>query len=164
MKVLLPSVRLSYTVLPDRLSEIYQSRKRLMNQTASKTEQLALAQYIQSGKIDAHLRKARRVYLEKSRSMLESAARFLPEAAVDFNETALYLVLKPPFEVDKSRLEQELRGRSVRLMSYGREENAFALSFSGIAQEKLSEGVQLVCNALNKSSACAGKINGEANS
>ena len=163
-KVLLPSVRLSYTVLPDRLSEIYQSRKRLMNQTASKTEQLALAQYIQSGKIDAHLRKARRVYLEKSRSMLESAARFLPEAAVDFNETALYLVLKPPFEVDKSRLEQELRDRSVRLMSYGREENAFALSFSGIAQEKLSEGVQLVCNALLQSSACAGKINGEANS
>ena len=147
-KVLLPSVRLSYTVLPERLLQIYNSRKHLMNQTASKTEQLALAKYIENGKIDAHLRKARRVYLEKSKILLDSVAAYLPQAAFDFNETALYLVLRPPFAVDRAKLEEELSICSVRLMNYERSENAFALSFSGIAHEKLEQGVKLVCEAI----------------
>ena len=88
---------------------------------------------IENGKIDAHLRKARRVYLEKSKILLDSVAAYLPQAAFDFNETALYLVLRPPFAVDRAKLEEELSSCSVRLMNYERSENAFALSFSGIA-------------------------------
>lgn len=149
-KVLLPSVRISYMVLPEKLLEKYNSVKRFMNQTASKTEQLALAKYITNGKIDAHLRRARRVYLEKSRALISAVEKYLPEAKYHFNETSLYLTLKLPYKIDMAKTEEELEQRSVRLMRSNREENAPALSFSGIAQEKLDEGVKIISEVLKK--------------
>lgn len=151
-KVLLPSVRISYTVLPEQLMKRYNSAKRLMNQTASKTEQLALAKYIESGKIEVHLRKARRVYLEKSRVLQESLNKYFPEAERDFNETSLYLTLKPPFEVDRENIDRDLAAHSVRLMTDSKGDNVFALSFSGIAQEKLDNGVKLICEIIKRGS------------
>lgn len=149
-KVLLPSVRISYMVLPEKLLEKYNSVKRFMNQTASKTEQLALAKYITNGKIDAHLRRARRVYLEKSRALISAVEKYLPEAKYHFNETSLYLTLKLPYKIDMAKTEEELEQRSVKLMRSNREENAPALSFSGIAQEKLDEGVKIISEVLKK--------------
>ncbi len=150
-KVLLPSVRLSYMVLPQRLLTVYNSRKGLMNQTASKTEQLALAKYIENRRIDAHLRRARRVYYEKSKRLMACVEKTFPSVPYEFNETALYLVLKPPFSFDRNRLEQALAARSVRLMARDKEKNALALSFSGIPLEKTEEGVRLIGEALTAS-------------
>ena len=147
-KVLLPSVRISYMVLPEKLLEKYNSVKRFMNQTASKTEQLALAKYISNGKIDAHLRRARRVYLEKSKALIAAVEKYLPEVRYIFNETSLYLTLNLPYKINKPKIEEALAQRSVRLMTYNREENALALSFSGIAQEKLCEGVKIISDVL----------------
>ena len=152
-KVLLPSVRISYTVLPSTLLERYNLTKKLMNQTASKTEQLALAKYIENGKIDAHLRRARRVYLEKSKILTSAVEKFFPGAQCDFNETALYMIIRPDFAVDKKRAEQSMKERSVKLMTYTRDENAFALSFSGISIEKLEDGVRILSEILSESAA-----------
>lgn len=150
-KVLLPSVRLSYTVLPPQLLTRYNSVKRLMNQTASKTEQLALAQYINNGKIDVHLRKARRIYLQKSKRMLKSINACLPGAKTAFNETSLYLTVTPPFAVDREKVLALLAEKSVRLMISNSRAASFALSFSGIETQRIDEGVRLFCEALEQS-------------
>lgn len=149
-KVLLPSVRLSYMVLPEKLMEKYREVKRLTNQTASKTEQLALARYIESGKIDIHLRKARRTYLEKSKIMLESLERHLPECRVVFNETSMYCELTPPSPVSTEKLEAALKKYSVRLMPQSRD-GRLRLSFSGIAGEKIDEGIKALALAVHSS-------------
>ncbi len=147
-KVLLPSVRISYMVLPEQLLIKYNSVKRYMNQTASKTEQLALAKYISNGKIDVHLRRARRVYLEKSKALISAVEKHIPEARYRFNETSLYLTLKLPSTIDMPKTEEALARHSVRLMRYNINENTLALSFSGIAQEKLDEGVRIISEVL----------------
>ena len=148
-KVLLPSVRLSYTVLPELLMNRFNKVRHLMNQTASKTEQLALANYINYGKIDVHLRKARRVYLEKSKTLIAAVERYFPNTDYGFNETALYLTLPLPESADKKIIEEALERESVRLMPYDREKNRIALSFSGIAQEKLVEGVRILSKVIS---------------
>lgn len=147
-KVLLPSVRISYTVLPGKLLKKYKNVIKKTNQTASKAEQLALAKYIENGKIEAHLRKARRVYLEKSRLLLECINKHLPKAEINLNETSLYLTVDPLFEYDRSKVEKALEKKSVRLMTYHKDEKALALSFSGISQEKLKDGVKIICDVV----------------
>ncbi len=142
-KVLLPSVRIGYMVLPQTLTEKYNSVKGLMNQTASKTEQLALARYISGGKIDVHLRKARRVYLEKSKRMLEAIEKYLPDAKTRLNETSLYLTLYFPYAVDVKKAVELLKQKSVRLKNDIRGDGAFALSFSGISEDKIDDGIRL---------------------
>ena len=65
-KLLMPSVRISYMALPPELAELYRSRGASYNQTSSKIEQLALAEFIRDGHIEKRLRRLRKIYSEKS--------------------------------------------------------------------------------------------------
>jgi GntR family transcriptional regulator/MocR family aminotransferase len=148
-KVLLPSVRISYMVLPEKYIAKYNKIKLLINQTASKAEQLALAKYINNGKIDIHLRKARRIYLEKSKVMLEKVkARFGKKVEIIFNETSLYITLKFQKEYNRSKIEKLLADNSVCIMPYKNEKNLFSLSFSGISLERIDEGINIISKVL----------------
>lgn len=151
-KVLLPSVRISYMVLPEKHLQLYNKIKKITNQTASKTEQLALAKYIENRKIDIHLRKARRIYFEKSKAILESVNRYFHNSAeIIFNETSLYITLKLSFNVDRKFVEKQLLENSVNIMPYKTECNEFGLSFSGIPSEKIDSGIKLLANIIFKS-------------
>lgn len=148
-KVLLPSVRISYMVLPDKCMTAYNKIKRITNQTASKAEQLALAKYIESGKIDAHLRKARRIYLEKSKVILESIKKqFFNSAKVVFNETSLYISIFVSGDVNRKAVDEKLKKLSVGIMPYKTENNEFGLSFSGIPQEKITRGIEILAETV----------------
>ena len=148
-KVLLPSVRISYMVLPDKCMTAYNKIKRITNQTASKAEQLALAKYIESGKIDAHLRKARRIYLEKSKVILDSIKKqFGNSAKIVFNETSLYISIFVSGDVNRKAVDEKLKKLSVGIMPYKTENNEFGLSFSGIPQEKITRGIEILARTI----------------
>lgn len=149
-KVLLPSVRISYMVLPEQLIKKYNDVRELLNQTASKTEQLALASYIRSGKIDAHIRKARRIYLEKSRVMADSLKKHFTESRLIFNETAMYFGVSLPVEVNRSAIDKDLKNNSVRLMPQHYADNEFGVSFSGIPISKIDDGIALISRIIHQ--------------
>ena len=144
-KVLLPSVRISYMVLPEKYLCLYKKIKKTTNQTASKTEQLALAKYIDNGKIDVHLRKARRIYFEKSKILLKNIEKFFGDSAeLIFNETSLYISLKIKEKLNREHIEEALKKSSVSIMPYNMENNEFGISFSGIPQEKIEDGISTI--------------------
>lgn len=150
-KILLPSVRISYMVLPEKYLKEYNKIKYVTNQTASKTEQLALSKYIENRKIDVHLRKARRIYLEKSRIMLESIKKyFRNNTELVFNETSLYVSLKLKTNIDRTKAEKEFNENSLRIMPYKNKSNVFELSFSGIENERIDAGIKIIAEILNK--------------
>ncbi|MEE1319433.1 MAG: PLP-dependent aminotransferase family protein [Ruminococcus sp.] len=148
-KVLLPSVRISYMVLPQKYLKLYTKIKKTTNQTASKTEQLALAKYISNGKIDVHLRKARRIYFEKSKIILKSIEKsFYDSTEMIFNETSLYISLKINKKLDRKKIEDALKKNSISIMPYKIENNEFGISFSGISQEKIEEGIKILSEVI----------------
>ncbi len=71
-RLLLPSVRIAYMVIPGGLAEMAGIRRSLYDQTSSKIEQLALAGYINDGHLERHIRRSRKVYQVKSREMLSA--------------------------------------------------------------------------------------------
>lgn len=143
-KILLPSVRISYMVLPEKLINKYKSIKSYTNQTASKSEQLALAKYINNGKIDIHLRKARRVYLEKSKTILNSINRnFSNNIEIIFNETSLYITVMLDKSLDMNSFIKKLNENSVNVMPTTNN-NMLNLSFSGIDEEKIDKGIKII--------------------
>ena len=153
-KVLLPSVRISYMVLPESLMKDFSENKPYINQIASKTEQLALAGYLNSGKMDSHIRRARRVYLEKSRQTLESIKRYFPNASLTFNETAMYIAVKLPKEVNRAEIDKALEEKGIRLMTSIKSDSDFGFCFSGIPINKIDEGIRLVSEIIFKQPAC----------
>lgn len=73
-RLLLPSIRLSFMVLPDGFLRRYREIAALYNQTASKAEQIALCQFIRDGHLASQIRKVRRLYEQKTAD-LEAAVR-----------------------------------------------------------------------------------------
>ena len=59
-KVIPPSVRISYLVLPERLLPIYQENCARYNQTAATLEQLALAAFMADGHFERQIRRLRK--------------------------------------------------------------------------------------------------------
>ncbi len=68
-KLLLPSLRIAFMVLPNSLLKEYQKSGLIFNQTASKAEQIALCQYLRDGNLAKQIRKARKLYASKCRAL-----------------------------------------------------------------------------------------------
>lgn len=68
-KLLLPSIRLSFMILPDSLLSLYDKKRNLYNQTSSKVEQLALCQFLRDGHLDSQIRKLKRLYTNKAKEL-----------------------------------------------------------------------------------------------
>ena len=71
-RLLLPSIRISFMVLPAPLLNAYQKKADCYNQTASKAEQIALCQFIRDGHLAAQTRKLKRLYSVKLKELLHA--------------------------------------------------------------------------------------------
>lgn len=144
-KLLMPSVRISYMVLPPELAELYRSRGAAYNQTSSKIEQLALAEYIRDGHIEKRLRKLRKIYAEKSERLLSLLHDYFPEgAAIRLAETALCAELTLECGETSAFLASEALAGGVRVIPMDAPEGRakLRLSFAGIAEDDMRKGVE----------------------
>lgn len=73
---LFPAVKISYMVLPKRLFNIFATMKGQYTQTCSKTEQLALAYYMEGGNYHSHVRKVRRLYAQKLQATISAFEKY----------------------------------------------------------------------------------------
>ena len=76
-KVLFPSLRLGYLVLPSDLVERFAAAKTILNRHAPPFEQTVLCDFIVEGHFGRHLRRMREVYAERLSALMESARRRL---------------------------------------------------------------------------------------
>lgn len=142
-KILLPSVRIGYMVLPEKLNKLYSKRLSNYNQTSSKTEQLALSEYINQGLLEKHLRKLRRQYAEKSKIMISAINNIFKDRIYwVFNETALNIMIKYKSELDTSKLYELCESNQININKSNSEGFDFILSFSGIADEQIENGLK----------------------
>jgi GntR family transcriptional regulator/MocR family aminotransferase len=76
-KVLYPALRLGYLVAPPDLVRLAAEAKRLVDLQTATPGQEMLAELIESGHFEAHLRRMRRVYRGRRAALLEALAREL---------------------------------------------------------------------------------------
>lgn len=91
-RLLLPSIRMSYMVLPPELLCLYKERGKNYNQTASKAEQIALCQFIRDGHLESQIRKTRKLYTEKAKKLRDGISSVFGELAVPHLGEAGFLV------------------------------------------------------------------------
>lgn len=73
---LFSSLKISYMVLPVRLTEIFKRTKQDYVQTCSKTEQLTLSLFMQQGLFHIHLKKLRRLYAQKLQRVIRTIEKY----------------------------------------------------------------------------------------
>ncbi len=115
-KLLLPSIRISFMVLTEELAEKYKENINNYNQTASKTEQIALCQFIRDGHLKSQIRKTRRFYTSKAKNFAELLSLEFKNAHIEISENALQIKMSIPF--NKSIDAFEKNGISVFIEEY----------------------------------------------
>lgn len=70
-KALLPSIRMSYMVLPEHLLSFYHEQMSEFDQSASRIHQQTLALFMKNGDWERHIRKMRTLYRKKHDAMLK---------------------------------------------------------------------------------------------
>lgn len=115
-KVIPPSIRISYMVLPDRLREIYQKRASMYNQATSTIEQLALARYMADGHLERQIRRLRKLYNEKHALFLDNI-RVIFGKQVEINETesGLHMVLTVKSDLTPKELYDRALAKGCRI-------------------------------------------------
>lgn len=111
-RLLLPSIRMSFMVLPPELLEGYKKRGMYYNQTASKAEQIAMAQFIRDGHLESQIRKTRKLYSAKAKRLEEEIKAVFGEQAVTYLGEAGFLVLAE-FRTNLSSAQIEARAKKA---------------------------------------------------
>ncbi len=141
-KLLLPSVRIAYTVLPQSLCDRFKERLNGYNQTCGKIEQLALAEYIESGALEKHLRRLRRIYYAKSQTLCrELSERLQCIRSLKIFESSLIAVLYTDIDAASEDICAAAERNGIRLMEH-KERGAIRLCFAGISEEDIPAAVQ----------------------
>lgn len=140
-KLLLPSVRIAYMVLPDRLAERFEQKKKYYNQTCGKTEQLALASYIESGLLEKHLRRLRKLYSTKEKLLCAALRREISSLQdIKLFESSVTVQLKTDLKADSSELCRAALNLGIRVIPAA-EQGSVRLCFAGIGAEDIESAV-----------------------
>lgn len=77
-KILFPSLRLGYIVLPPQLIMQFREWKRLGDHHTNSISQLALMRFIESGDLERHIRHMKKVYRNRRNLLLELLDQYFP--------------------------------------------------------------------------------------
>lgn len=142
-KLLLPSVRIAYMVLPDFLAKKLHEGSYIYNQTCGKIEQLALQKYIVSGALEKHLKRLRRVYYNKSQLLIkEIKENFEDVKSVTLFESSLTVEIGFAHEINAD-LDNILEKNGIRIAGH-KDNDTIRLCFSSIPLEKISDGIKWI--------------------
>ncbi|QDX95055.1 PLP-dependent aminotransferase family protein [Brevibacillus laterosporus] len=157
-KVLLPSLRISYMILPQTLVTQYKELWQKYLQTAPRVIQYALALFIQKGEWARHIRRMRNLYAKKHRLLLQSLEKTMGERIeIIGSEAGLHILLRIHTTYTENELITRASQRGCQVYSIdqyyqrkeGQQENldkseypVLLLGFGAIPVEEITAGVE----------------------
>lgn len=117
-KVLSPSLRLGFAVLPDSLVEPARQLRSLMDGNPPTALQHAMHRFIVDGTLERHLRRARRIYRDRHGFAADRAVAMVDDGAllsVPIGNAGLHLAARLPDGVAETDVRDRARDRGVAL-------------------------------------------------
>lgn len=158
-KILAPSLRLGWLVLPSWLAPAVAEAKGNDDLGSPSIDQLALADFISTGRLDRHLRRNRAVYRSRRDALVAALEEHLPDVEIQGVAAGLHLVVKLPHGVTEERLVAAAAERSVGVEAIGRHrfsastgEPAILLGYGTIPETSIEPGIARLGLALKDSS------------
>lgn len=154
-KTLAPAVRIGWMVLPERLVQPIAEIHRKRGGGPSPLLQLALADLIERGDLDRHLRRQRRAYKRQRDALLAAIASALPQVSVRGAAAGLYVVLDLPKRLDEQAVIAAARARGIALEVLGGRSPALVVGYANLSQAAIEPAVAALAASINDSAAAA---------
>ena len=153
-KMLLPSIRMSFMVLPPELLEAYEMRKNMYNQTASKAEQIAITQFIRDGHLSSQIRKSRKIHLAKAMELKAAVKKALGEQGkAEIGETGFHVYVSLNSEKSAGEIAEAAKERGLLVLAQageteGRNGTVIMLNCANVAVEDYEAAMLLLKECL----------------
>ena len=116
-KTLVPSLRISYMVLPKTLMEIYRKQLSFFSCTVSSFEQLTLAEFIMGGYFERHIHRLRRYYSKQRAAFIDAimASPLTSIATLIDMEVGTHLLMHVNTNLSDQEIAQAAQDKGLRL-------------------------------------------------
>jgi GntR family transcriptional regulator / MocR family aminotransferase len=161
-KVLFPSLRVGYAVLPPELVEAFEAAKDLTDRQTPILEQQVLASFLSDGHFDRHLRRMRQLYGRRRQALVESLDREMGAACTVLgSEAGMHLMVS--LEVGMEEEEAVERAAAMGVAVYPASPYyvgsvpglGLLLGYAGTPEERIREGVRRLAVAWRVSCAAS---------
>ena len=152
-KTLAPGLRLGWLVVPDHLLDPVTAAKESDDLGTPVVEQLALADFLERGQLDRHLRRTRSVYRARRDALVDALERLLPDCPPAGVAAGLHLVVQLPAGTDEQAVLDSARSRGLGLsgISEHRVEPgppALLLGYGRLPEPAIEPAVRLLADSL----------------
>lgn len=155
-KSLIPSLRISFAVLPKSLYSTYRKHFTVYKQTVSRMHQDTLYRFIKEGHWNSHLNKMRTLYRKKRQVLLQTIQHYLGGFVKVIGENAgLHIVLEVHTEWTETQLIEKALACGVKVypLSLYYFEKRYTgnpkviLGYGGLTDTEMEEGIGLLRSA-----------------
>ncbi|MFK7801581.1 MAG: PLP-dependent aminotransferase family protein [Anaerolineae bacterium] len=156
-KVLLPALRLGYVILPQELCSPFLQAKMLMDRGAPTLTQAAIADFINEGHFERHIRNLRKLYSERRKTLVQAIQKYLSEDVTFADHPAgFHIMLYLKTGVDEQHVIAEARKQGVAVYP-GRPYHlsgwvppSLVLGFSDLENSQIEEGIKRLGEVLKQ--------------
>jgi GntR family transcriptional regulator/MocR family aminotransferase len=154
-KVLFPSLRIGYLVLPKDLVLPFARAKWLSDRHLPVLEQQVLATFIEEGHLERHLRKMREIYDQRRQALVKALNTSFGEKATILGEKAgIHLMVRLHTKFSDQEIIQRAAQFGVGMMSAGAQylqshpTGEFIFGYGELTEQQLEEGIQRLAQSL----------------
>lgn len=158
-KVLLPALRIGYLVVPADLVDVFSRAKWLADRHSPLLEQQVLADFIQLGHLERHIRRMRGAYESKRKLVLKLLKDLCGDRLTVYGDNAgINVLVRLKVEADSGKIIEYARQRGVGLaltsQFYLNEppRGEFLLNYGGLSEEDIERGLKIFVSAVIASS------------
>ncbi|MHA3053287.1 MocR-like pyridoxine biosynthesis transcription factor PdxR [Acinetobacter sp. ANC 4640] len=155
-KVLFPSLRLGYAVLPKVLVAPFCGLRALIDRHPPSADQHVLAAFIQEGYLERHIRRIRNVYAENRQQIIQLIDRYIPKqsAFIESGDQGMHMVLwlaapADDLKIAKIALEAGVSVKAVSpTFSQARKRSGLILGLGDFDLDQLERALQILSEVI----------------
>ena len=154
-KSLMPSLRVSYMVLPKSLLQRYQTQITFYHSTVSRIDQYALSQFMAEGEFEKHLNRMRKIYRRKLEKVIQLLKPYEKEFTIIGEQSGLHIILDVHNGMNEELLVEKAAQAKLKVYplsaysieSLDKSAPKIILGFAGIPENKLEHAISLLLEA-----------------
>jgi GntR family transcriptional regulator / MocR family aminotransferase len=143
-------------VPPDLVSDVARAKLQADNGSAT-PEQLALAEFIETGAFDSHLRRTRHIYRRRRDALVTSLHKHLPNLRLHGVAAGLHVLIELAAGVDERAIVDAAARRSIRVYGGGAYRAkplagppAILVGYGGLPESTIPEAVRELAQILTE--------------
>jgi len=150
-KLLVPSIRISFMILPEKLKTAYRKKAEAYSQTVSTTDQIALCQFIRDGHMSRRIKKVRKLYAQKAIELNNAIKTvFGDRAKTHIGQTGFIIRLELDCDISADEIARRAEKNGISLRGGEQSDKPrLLLSCSSVKTQDFLPAMQLLKKAID---------------